>query len=83
MKGSAERRMTPVRRLMWVSLLLLLLCAAMGGAVLAGPSQQEVWSEVDALVALRMAEGLQVPDPARFDVDGDGAVTWGDAQEIL
>jgi hypothetical protein len=68
---------------MSVLLLLILLCAATGAAVLGAPSLQEVWTEVDALLALRMAEGLQAPDAARFDVDGDGTVTWGDAQQIL
>lgn len=40
-------------------------------------------NEVDALMALRMAVGLQFPDAARMDVNGDGAVTEVDALQIL
>ena len=40
-------------------------------------------TEVDALVALRMAVGLQAPDVARMDVNGDGQVTEVDALQIL
>ena len=40
-------------------------------------------TEVDALVALRMAVGLQVPDAAKVDVNGDGQVTEVDALQIL
>ena len=40
-------------------------------------------TEVDALMALKMAVGLQPPDVARMDVDGDGKVTEVDALQIL
>lgn len=40
-------------------------------------------TEVDALMALKMAVGLQAPDVARMDVNGDGQVTEVDALQIL
>lgn len=40
-------------------------------------------TEVDALIALKMAVGLQTPDFARMDVNGDGQVTEVDALQIL
>jgi len=40
-------------------------------------------TEVDALMALRMAVGLQSPDAATMDVNGDGQVTEVDALQIL
>ncbi len=40
-------------------------------------------TEVDALVALKMAVGLQTPDVATMDVNGDGQVTEVDALQIL
>jgi len=40
-------------------------------------------TEVDALIALKMAVGLQAPDVARMDVNGDGQVTEVDALQIL
>ena len=40
-------------------------------------------TEVDALMALKMAVGLTAPDLAKMDVDGDGRVTEVDALQIL
>lgn len=40
-------------------------------------------TEVDALMALKMAVGLATPDPAKMDVDGDGQVSEVDALQIL
>ena len=40
-------------------------------------------TEVDALLALQMAAGLQPPDAARMDVNGDGQVTEVDALTII
>jgi hypothetical protein len=40
-------------------------------------------TEVDALMALKMAVGVQPPDAAQLDVNGDGLVTEVDALQIL
>jgi hypothetical protein len=40
-------------------------------------------TEVDALMALKMAVGLLPPDVTKMDVDGDGEVTEVDALQIL
>jgi hypothetical protein len=40
-------------------------------------------TELDALMALKMAVGLMAPNVARMDLDGDGKVTEVDALQIL
>jgi hypothetical protein len=40
-------------------------------------------TELDALMALQMAVGLQAPDIAGMDVNGDGQITEVDALQIL
>jgi hypothetical protein len=58
--------------------------AAPASAVRRGDGNDDgLCNEVDALMALRMAVGLQTPDAARMDVNGDGAVTEVDALQIL
>ncbi|HUT20514.1 MAG TPA: dockerin type I domain-containing protein, partial [Anaerolineae bacterium] len=53
------------------------------GAALGDGDGDGLCTEVDALMALRMAVGLQPADVARMDIDGDGGITEVDALQIL
>jgi len=58
--------------------------AATQGTVLKGDGDGDSrCTEVDALLALQMAVGLQAPDVTRMDVDGDGQVSEVDALSIV
>ena len=57
--------------------------ATMPGALRGDGDGDGRCTEVDALLAIQMAAGLQAPDAARMDVTGDAVVSELDALQIL